>query len=186
MTMQQIYHMDGKTVLFSVEAPTQRDAVIAAVRSRANLSRANLSGADLSRADLSGAYLSRANLSGAYLSRAYLSGAYLSGAYGVDAARSTPLLMLLDQPGKLRAYKMVSATLMSPIHPEGRLTYAVGTVLEVSDANTDVTEHCGAGINVATLDWCLKEMQPDYRVMVVEFEAADIAAIPTADRKSVV
>jgi uncharacterized protein YjbI with pentapeptide repeats len=44
-------------------------------------SRANLSGADLSRANLSGAYLSGAYLSGAYLSRAYLSGADLSRAY---------------------------------------------------------------------------------------------------------
>jgi len=47
---------------------------------RANLSRANLSGADLSRADLSGANLSRANLSGANLSEADLSGANLSRA----------------------------------------------------------------------------------------------------------
>jgi len=48
--------------------------------SGADLSRANLSGADLSRAYLSGADLSRADLSGANLSRAYLSGADLSGA----------------------------------------------------------------------------------------------------------
>ena len=43
-------------------------------------SRANLSGADLSRANLSGADLSGANLSGANLSSANLSGADLSGA----------------------------------------------------------------------------------------------------------
>jgi hypothetical protein len=48
--------------------------------SRANLSRANLSGADLSRANLSGADLSGANLSRANLSRANLYGANLSGA----------------------------------------------------------------------------------------------------------
>ena len=44
---------------------------------RANLSRANLSGANLSRANLSGADLSRANLSGANLSGANLGGADL-------------------------------------------------------------------------------------------------------------
>ena len=48
--------------------------------SRADLSGADLSGANLSRADLSGANLSRANLSGANLSRANLSRADLSGA----------------------------------------------------------------------------------------------------------
>ena len=48
--------------------------------SRANLSRANLSGVDLSRANLSGANLSRANLSGANLSEVDLSGANLSRA----------------------------------------------------------------------------------------------------------
>jgi uncharacterized protein YjbI with pentapeptide repeats len=46
----------------------------------ANLSGANLSGADLIGANLNGAYLSRANLSGADLSGANLNGADLSGA----------------------------------------------------------------------------------------------------------
>ena len=50
----------------------------------AYLSRAGLRGADLSGADLSGAYLSRADLSGAYLSGAYLSGAYLNGVCGLN------------------------------------------------------------------------------------------------------
>ena len=48
--------------------------------SGANLFGASLSGANLSGADLSGAYMSWANLSGAYLSWANLSNAYLSGA----------------------------------------------------------------------------------------------------------
>ena len=48
--------------------------------SRANLSRADLSGANLSRANLSGADLSGTNLSGANLSRANLYGVNLSGA----------------------------------------------------------------------------------------------------------
>jgi len=55
-------------------------AVVWAIKTRVNLSEANLSGADLSLADLSEAYLSLADLRGADLSRADLSGAYLSGA----------------------------------------------------------------------------------------------------------
>ena len=72
-------------VIFSVEAESLKIAVELAIKSGANLSRADLYGAYLSRAYLSGANLSRAdlsraNLSGADLSRAYLSGADLSRA----------------------------------------------------------------------------------------------------------
>jgi uncharacterized protein YjbI with pentapeptide repeats len=80
----------GGTTIYADEAASFRALVEAAVKSRADLSRANLygadlSGANLSRADLSGANLSRADLSGAEpvrgdLSRADLSGANLSGA----------------------------------------------------------------------------------------------------------
>jgi hypothetical protein len=153
--------------------------------SGANLSRANLYGADLSGANLSMANLYGADLSGANLSRANLYGANLSranlyGANGVDRHRSTPLLMLLDQPGHIRAYKLVNADGESPIHPTGKLAYEVGETLTVKNASTDNTEHCGPGINVATLDWCIREWRDGYRILVVEFTAADIAAIPTA------
>jgi hypothetical protein len=155
---------------------------------RADLSGANLSGANLSVADLSGAHLSGADLSGANLWRADLSWAHLSGANlwranlswatGVQPERCTPLLMLLDQPGPIRAYKLVNADGIGPFN--GGLTYRVGDSCEVKDADTNPSNHCAAGINVATLDWCLREWQPGYRVLIVEFTAQDIAAIPTA------
>ena len=153
--------------------------------SRANLSDSNLSGANLSGAYLSGAYLSGANLSGAYLSGANLSGAdlsgaNLSGAKGIAPERCTPLLMLLDQPGKIRAYKLVDADLRSPIQSRNRLTYNIGTAVHVDGACTDPNEHCAAGVNVATLDWCLKNWRAGNRVLIVEFEVKDIACIPTA------
>jgi hypothetical protein len=154
----------------------------------ANLYRANLYGADLSRADLYGANLSGANLSGADLSRADLSGADLSGANlsradlsrakNVSAERCTPLLMLYDQPGPQVAYKMVTSEGYGPWNKWRK--YEVGETYEVTKANTDVHEQCGAGVNVATLDWCLKNWQDGYRVLLVEFTAADIACIPTA------
>lgn len=68
----------------------------------------------------------------------------------------TPLLMLLDQPESIRAYKLVKAD-------------RVGQSYSVPDANPNPTVQCGAGINVATLDWCLREWQEGYRVLVVEF-----------------
>ena len=149
----------------------------------ANLARANLAGADLADADLAGAYLAganlaRANLAGADLAGADLADADLAGAKGVNAWRIDPLRILLDQPGPIRAYKLVDHMYGSPITQKPRLEYTVGTRLEVKDASTDEGEHCGAGINVATWPWIAANYQPGYRVMVVEFEQRDIAAIP--------
>jgi hypothetical protein len=148
--------------------------------SRANLSGADLSGADLSRADLSGAGLSGATLSRAYLSRANLSGADLSDAGGIDPNQSTPLRILLDQPGLIRAYKLVTGDGWSPIQTTGRIQYVIGKTYAVEDANCDENEQCAAGVNLATLDWCMREWNEGYRILIAEFTAADIAAIPTA------
>jgi len=146
--------------------------------SGANISRADLSGADLSGANISRANISRANLSGADISRANISGANLSGAKGIDKSRCTPLLMLLDQPGKIRAYKLVNAELEGIYN--GGVKYLTGTTVSVDNANMDDTLQCAAGINIATLDWCMKDWREGYRILIVEFTAKDIAAIPTA------
>ena len=94
--LYEILHEKTGRVLFRLECGSIADCVETAVKSRANLSRANLSntnlyGADLSRANLYGANLSRASLYGADLSRANLSRANLSRAnlsntnlYGAD------------------------------------------------------------------------------------------------------
>ena len=95
---------------------------------------------------------------------------------------SNALLMLLDQPGKIRAYKLVNADGSSPIH-DRKLVYAVGSTVSVKDANTDPLVDCGAGINVATLPWVMREWQSGRRILVVEFTAKDIAAIPNGDGK---
>jgi hypothetical protein len=155
----------------------------------ANLTEANLTGANLSWANLTGAYLTgadltRANLTGADLTGADLTGADLSGANltratGIIRERHVDLLMLLDQPGPIRAYKLVTANGESPIH-EAKLRYEIGATIEQPDANTDPNEPCGAGIHVATLPWVLREWKPGFRVLLVEFCAADIACIPTA------
>ena len=86
--------------------------------------------------------------------------------------------MLLDQPGAIRAYKLVNESGQGPFN--GGVTYTIGETVEVAGASTDVNVQCAAGINVATLDWCLREWRAGYRVLVVEFTAQDIAAIPTA------
>jgi uncharacterized protein YjbI with pentapeptide repeats len=82
-------------VLWTGEAASLRDAVIAAVKAGADLSdadlaRANLAGAylrdaDLARANLAGAYLRDADLADANLADANLAGAYLRDADLADA-----------------------------------------------------------------------------------------------------
>ena len=159
-------------------ATLSRANLFGADLSRADLSRADLFGADLSRADLSRATLSRADLSRANLFGANLFGAKLSGAIGISPERCTPLFMLRDQPGIIHAYKLVTANGIGPF--TGGITYQIGRSYEVAEANTDPLEQCGAGINVATLDWCLMNYSAGYRVFIVAFTAADIAVIPTA------
>jgi hypothetical protein len=161
--------------------------------SSANLSSANLSSADLSSADLSSADLRYANLSSADLRSANLRYAdlryadpryadlrhanlrsadlryaNLRSAVGINEYLCTPLLMLLDQPGKIRAYKLIKAEGEGPYN--GGINYLEGKTFEAK-ANMDVTEQCGAGINLATLDWCMKEWRGGYRILIMEFTA---------------
>ena len=87
-------------------------------------------------------------------------------------------MALKDQPGKIRAYKLVEENGEGPFN--GGITYVVGKSYSVKDANTDVNEQCAVGINLATLDWCLRYFEKGMRVLLAEFTAKDIAAIPTA------
>jgi hypothetical protein len=84
--------------------------------------------------------------------------------------------MLRDQPGKIRAYKLVKANGDSPMSHIA-INYRIGESYAV-EADTNEQEHCSRGISLATLDWCLKEWNQGWRVLIAEFEAADIAAIP--------
>jgi hypothetical protein len=72
LTKFQIKNRFTGAIIFENDGDNLRDAVVAEVKSRANLYGANLYGANLSGANLYGANLYRANLSGANLSRANL------------------------------------------------------------------------------------------------------------------
>jgi hypothetical protein len=52
--------------------------------------------------------------------------------------------------------------------------------VKVAKWNDDENEQCGAGINLATLDWCINLWQKDYKILICEFEAKDIVAVPIA------
>ena len=140
---------------------------------------ANLRGAYLRGADFRGAYLGDADLQGAYVQGADFRGANLGGAKGINRFQCTPLLMLLDQPGRIRAYKLVTGSGDSPIH-SAELHYEIGVPIEVADADTNPDRQCATGINVADLPWCMEIWKPGYRIFMIEFLATDIACIPTA------
>ena len=178
----EIKHRITGRVLFSLETESLKLCVEAAVRSIADLRGAYLRGADLrdaylGGADLGGAYLGGADLGGADLRDAYLGGAYLRDAKNINKLRCTPLMILLDQPGKIRAYKLVKGNGEGPYN--GGIIYEIGKSYSVEDADcTD--EQCAAGINLATLDWCMRYWQSGYRILVAEFTAKDIASIPVS------
>jgi pentapeptide repeat protein len=147
----------------------------------ANLGGANLRGAYLGDANLRDANLRDANLRGANLRGANLRGANLRGAKGFNPYAVNDLLLLQHQVGKIRAYKLVTSDGYGPYN--GGIKYEVGETYEVKGADCDPEAQCGPGINLATLPWCIREWRPGYRILLAEFTAKDIAAIPTSDGK---
>ena len=133
-------------ILFECEAASLRIAVELALKAKANLRSADLSYANLRSAKNCNKWL-------------------------VDDLR-----ILLDQPGKIRAYKLVNKKNEGIYN--GGLPYEIGETVSVKDANTDESESCASGISLATLPWCMREWRQGYKILVCEFKAKDIAAIP--------
>ena len=114
--------------------------------------------------------------SGADLRGANLRDADLRGAKGATIERTSPLALLRHQPGTIRAFKVLDTGGQG--HIQGGLTYARDVQAEVPDADTSEHELCGAGIHLATLDWCLREWRPSLIIAAFDFTASDIASIP--------
>lgn len=65
----------------------------------------------------------------------------------------------------------------SPIN--GDIVYKVGKYVEENNYNASELEDCGAGLNVATLEWCIKNNDKKDAVYIeVEFKPEDIVSIP--------
>jgi len=131
MSYDILHCYTGAVLYHAADATGLRAAVIAAVRSGANLSGANLSGANLSDANLSDANLSGANLSGANLSDANLSDANLSGAYLSDANLSDANL----RGANLRGAYLSDANLSGANLSDANLRGANLSGAYLSDAN---------------------------------------------------
>ena len=61
----------------------------------------------------------------------------------------------------------------------------MGETYECHEPNTDETQSCGAGINVATLEWCLKDTNNDLGKTYIEceFEAGNVIVPFNSDGK---
>ena len=178
----QIKSILGK-LLFEYKCNNIKEALIEAVKKGAYLRGADLRGADLSGAYLSGAHLSGADLRGADLRGAYLSGAYLSGANLKGAELKTVyannlLSILVNQKNNLIAYKYLNSSMVSPYQG---FKYEIGKQYSVDDYDKSPLNSCGKGLNVATLEWCLKDVGCDiknHKFIEVEFSPKDIIVIP--------
>ena len=144
----------------------------------ADLREADLREADLREADLRGADLRGANLRGADLREANLRGANLRGAKGVSKIHQSDLTILRYQKGKIRAFKYLNRENVSPYQ---EMKYEIGKSYSEKKFNSDEKDCCGEGLNIATLEWCIKDTNcnlDDFIYVEVEFDVKDIVAIP--------
>ena len=133
----------------------------------ANLYGANLREAILYEANLYGADLRGADLREANLYRANLYGANLREAKNFNKYLTTPLYTLLDQAEPIRAYKLVNSNGEGPMN--GGVKYEVGKRVVDKNFNDDEHVQCGAGLNLASLDWVLRSYREGYKILICEF-----------------
>lgn len=167
-----------------------RDAVLSgADLSGANLCNANLHYADLRDADLSGADLRRANLRyadlrgavlrdadlrRADLSGAVLSGADLSGAKGLLSSVNYMEANFERTADGYTVYKCFNGSYKAP--PKWKIES--GEVIE-EEVNSNRTDSCGCGINVAPLEW-VKKGYPECKIykLLIKWEWLPGVVVP--------
>ena len=167
----EIKHRFTGKVLFSLETKSLKLCVEAAIKQGAYLRGAYLRDAYLQGANLQGAYLRNADLR-----NANLQDAYLRDAKNISKYWTTNLYFLKDQIGKIRAYKLVNEKNEGPYN--GGIVYEIGKTVSVKNADCNENIKCSRGISLADLLWCIKEWRKGFKILVAEFTAKDIAAIP--------
>ena len=133
--------------------------------------------ADLSSADLSSADLSSANLSSADLRYAKLTDTILADINWLAYIGIVP-----NKSGMAYAYKMTKANGEGPFN--AGIDYTKSVNFSVPKRNTDVSEQCGEGINLATLAWCLNNFKDKtYRLFMMRFDVKDAVCPVGSDGK---
>jgi len=152
----------------------------------ADLQEANLRRADLRGANLQGSSLRGASLRGANLRRADLQGADLQGADLQEAKNLSPkftsdLNILKWQLNKLIAFKYLNGQ----TSPYQNFVYELGEKYIVDTPCLDERILCGKGINLASLEWCLRETDCNLSktYAVFEFDPKDLIIPYSSDGK---
>jgi len=172
ITVEVIEHKSGRTGTFEVDTkyfekigeaiPFDREEFLKILgnRDKKKLLEFNLSGADLSGADLSDA-----NLSGADLSDANLSGANLSQTTGLlDAINYLEAHFERNKDGYI-VYKSFGIYYESPEKWEIKPDSVIEEV-----CNTNRTDICGSGINVAPIDWVRSDNHGRIYKLLIRYE----------------
>ena len=139
----------------------------------ANLRDADLSDANLSGANLSGSDLSCANLSNANLGGANLRGANLSGAIGLISAID---YMQANFEKTVDGY-LVYKTFGGQYTPNANWKIEKGSIIS-ENVNFNRTSDCGCGINVAKLDWVMKNYKGDIWKCLIRWEWCSGIVVP--------
>jgi len=162
----------GEIIISAGKYATIKEAV---EKNSANLNSANLRSANLNSADLNSADLSSANLR-----YADLNSADLRSAKNLQPEYLLPDLYILKfMPSNtiLTAWKYIK----DGKSPHQYSVYEVGKTYKEKDYCTNEQELCGKGLNVATLQWCLRDNRDkDIELLEVQFKVSDIIAIPYA------
>lgn len=143
---------------------------------------ANLSGTDLAYAEFQNADLSYSCLDGVYLL-----GKELAGARGIVVDATTPLAILKEQRGPLRAFAMARKD--GEAFSGGGVYLSVGCEYFDPEADTNETVLRGRGLDVGTFRECVIYYLGNKgyclaadRIFLVEFMPEDIAAMPVGRR----
>ena len=141
---------------------------------KANLYDANLYGADLQKADLQKANLYSADLRRADLRRADLRRADLSNI----KTNYNPIDFLNNNFEKTSEGYIVYKT-FSEFYTK-RIDWKIekNSIIEEIGVNTNITNTCGSGINVATYNWCLNETKTQIWKCLIKFEWVCSIVIP--------
>lgn len=91
------------------------------------------------------------------------------------------LSKLENHTGRVRAFKYTDENAQSPTS-KPKITYYPGDKISVDHVNTDPSDGCAAGINLASQDWIESSIDSDSRVFAIEFEIEDLAVVPSLSR----
>lgn len=82
------------------------------------------------------------------------------------------------------AYKYVQHDRRPPLYVDNNIVYRKGEIISVGRFSTNVFDHCGSGINVATLKWVRDNKYFEGQVNIkLEVAVCDIVCFPKGLRK---